>query len=433
MSTFKIASIALFVVTAIPTMTALWWYRSQPRNGMGALFCALTLFSAFVSLIAMAILPPLLLIPLILAVVFLFCRARGIASRKARSLIVSAAFAMDLGFLSWWGGIAWGLNEQLRKYPLISLSDRLEYERDVRATLDFSPFQYAPGFLASPDRINQSSLPIAKNVSLTNLHRLEEEIYDAAQRDAAFRRYRTLSSLLHAHHNTELQFIMSAGFGRMRTFDMPYRYWRLDLPESPLLPLEHPQDRPSITAPDEWLLTQGKQYQPWHEQNLILFLSPRTLGLVGFENMQNRPDLSQVVGFQEHAFRSKIEPPSRIAETDGHWKFDVVSLVSLLKHRPAAVYLSDNLPNMKELATAQTRRLDDFETSALEQLDRGEELIACGGTDQIRMVGAIRAAFQCLECHQVPRGTLLGAFSYRLSRSSDDSSERSEPIILSGH
>ena len=79
------------------------------------------------------------------------------------------------------------------------------------------------------------------------------------------------------------------------------------------------------------------------------------------------------------------------------------------------MYLSENLPNLKELATAETRPLDQFETEALEDLQAGEDLIVRGDNGQVRMLGSLRAAVQCLECHQVPRGTLLGAFTYHLN------------------
>ena len=75
---------------------------------------------------------------------------------------------------------------------------------------------------------------------------------------------------------------------------------------------------------------------------------------------------------------------------------------------------------MKQLAGLPTRLLDEFEAGAIDQLRDGEELIVRGNSASLRMVGSIRAAYQCLECHQVPRGTLLGAFSYRLSRLNEE-------------
>lgn len=114
---------------------------------------------------------------------------------------------------------------------------------------------------------------------------------------------------------------------------------------------------------------------------------------------------------QRHAFRAL--PPLAPARTT-RWQVKELQLVSLLKHRPAAAYVSDHLPRMDELATAKTRSLDGFESSALERLRTGEELVAVWHGAQIRMVGAIRAVEQCGHCHPVHRGTLLGAFAYRL-------------------
>jgi hypothetical protein len=42
------------------------------------------------------------------------------------------------------------------------------------------------------------------------------------------------------------------------------------------------------------------------------------------------------------------------------------------------------------------------------------------------MLGSLRAAKQCLDCHNVQRGELLGAFSYRLTLAEDDSELESD-------
>ena len=42
------------------------------------------------------------------------------------------------------------------------------------------------------------------------------------------------------------------------------------------------------------------------------------------------------------------------------------------------------------------------------------------------MAHALRAAKQCLDCHNVQRGELLGAFSYRLTLAEDDSEHEGE-------
>ena len=65
---------------------------------------------------------------------------------------------------------------------------------------------------------------------------------------------------------------------------------------------------------------------------------------------------------------------------------------------------------------AATRPLNAFETEALPRLVDSEEIVARATTNRIEMVGAIRAARECTECHEVERGQLLGAFTYTLVR-----------------
>ena len=46
----------------------------------------------------------------------------------------------------------------------------------------------------------------------------------------------------------------------------------------------------------------------------------------------------------------------------------------------------------------------------------GEDLITNATAHRIEMLGSVRAAASCTECHGVKRGELLGAFSYELIR-----------------
>jgi hypothetical protein len=71
---------------------------------------------------------------------------------------------------------------------------------------------------------------------------------------------------------------------------------------------------------------------------------------------------------------------------------------------------------MEELRTAKTRKLAEFESGALSQLQAGEDIVIDSRLNQIHMLGAIRAAKRCLDCHQVHHGELLGAFSYDIVR-----------------
>lgn len=99
-----------------------------------------------------------------------------------------------------------------------------------------------------------------------------------------------------------------------------------------------------------------------------------------------------------------------------NWQTANLELVSLLKHDEPAVYVSDNLPAMSELVNAELRALNEFESDAVSQLKKGEEVVHHATTNRIQMVGAIRAGKSCAECHFAPEGTLLGAFTYEFVR-----------------
>jgi len=141
--------------------------------------------------------------------------------------------------------------------------------------------------------------------------------------------------------------------------------------------------------------------------------------------------VDRVAGFMPHAL-SEI-PQLRLSVPRSHWEFagDEVGarykakplwkmtrlqLVSLLKYDSPGVYESNNLPNMSELVDISTRPLDEFESSALEKLNEGHDLVTRAHTNRVVMVGSLRARKQCLECHDVQPGELLGAFSYELTR-----------------
>ena len=96
-----------------------------------------------------------------------------------------------------------------------------------------------------------------------------------------------------------------------------------------------------------------------------------------------------------------------------------LDLVSVLKFEAPAVYLTESLPRMDELRDAPTRPLDAFEQEALAALRRGEDLMAQETSDRMRMLGSLRAAKQCVGCHNAEHGELLGAFTYKLTRQPD--------------
>jgi hypothetical protein len=115
----------------------------------------------------------------------------------------------------------------------------------------------------------------------------------------------------------------------------------------------------------------------------------------------------KVAGFQSHRF-------SRLPWAERNWTVETVDLVGLLLHDEPVAYVSANLPNMDELRGAPTRTLDVFEGDGLETLRNGEDLVVERTPTRMRMLGSIRAATQCVQCHGCERGDLLGAFSYWL-------------------
>jgi len=102
------------------------------------------------------------------------------------------------------------------------------------------------------------------------------------------------------------------------------------------------------------------------------------------------------------------------------WELTRVQLIGLLKHAGPVVYRTNELqlPEMKPAALDKvvTRTPDEWESSRLEELKKGKELLVEERPGSVRMLGAVRAGLQCQKCHQVNQGDLLGAFTYELHR-----------------
>jgi hypothetical protein len=138
-----------------------------------------------------------------------------------------------------------------------------------------------------------------------------------------------------------------------------------------------------------------------HANNLANFASPDREGLIR--------DRDHVAGFLPHSITQRHErfenhraPPPNLR----------IELVSLLKFDEPRIYVSKYLPGMEELAKAATRPLDAFEQHALSALRQGEDIVSEEQSNKLRAMGALRALKQCLQCHTVQEGELLGAFSY---------------------
>jgi hypothetical protein len=144
------------------------------------------------------------------------------------------------------------------------------------------------------------------------------------------------------------------------------------------------------------------------ESGLFDFLDPAGFGYV--------EDRDHVAGFEPHQFRATPE----LAGVNERWVVVRLELVSLLKHKEPVAYATDAFPNLTESDNAPTRPLNLIEKKALKALREGDDLATESSGDRIRMVGSLRASKQCLECHEVKRGDLLGAFSWELQRQPAD-------------
>lgn len=353
------------------------------------------------------------------------------------------------------------VSQQFRKaYPFQSLRNRLSYEKKNTSTT----------------AVPKLSVEAAQRLDLKEKRYIRLSIPGTA---GEFRS----KSLERLHAEKVVEFVASEGFGFARIPSPPSPlYW--ELPPAPTVPLAI-APKNSIADPGEKIhqlprqvdrydmlrLHAGKPdwtdkqiedkyynkvqydvrmqamfeaYTGWKAKHNPLNLPSRklildshdavVLNFAGSGRNGYVKDLDHVVGFGSHAVTAmpRFEPgpielrywPKTGKENPIQWLVTQLQLVSLLKHDMPKVYVSKNLPKMEELNKAKLRELNQFESANLERLYDGEHVEMDVRETRIRMLGAIRASKQCLQCHQVERGTLLGAFSYELTRAKRDSQEQ---------
>jgi hypothetical protein len=300
-----------------------------------------------------------------------------------------AATAITYG-LSAWAFAATTLREWDRlkhEYPMESLAGRLAYEDRPRT---------APHLFAEAGRLGPAAETSPRPERLDGL---EARITREENQPRVL-------TLRHLHSGVVEQFIAAPGFGVMRTVRAPSPFY-LDL-ERAVKGMPTPSDpqpaspylsRDGIPGPVK--AATGSELLDGHDGNTVAFLDPARFGYPR--------DREHVAGFRPHGFGDGPQAPPR-------WLVARLDLVSLLKFDEPAVYLSPNFPRMGELRQAPTRPLDGFEKEALAGLRRGEDLMAQEVGQGLRLLGSVRAVTQCVRCHRVERGELLGAFSYKLSR-----------------
>ncbi|MDB5338502.1 MAG: hypothetical protein JWN70_4121 [Planctomycetaceae bacterium] len=317
----------------------------------------------------------------------------------------------------------------LARFPAVDLKPRLAYERQAtKSALRLPPADQ------SVDLQNATSHaePVYQSKQLTSL---QNSFGKRGWKDGGGGRSRdAFQALSEVHAGFVADFIAQPsvfGFTRIRTMRIVRES---DIsPDQQQLMSQPPQLIPQPAVPDKTSgspredegelradilpMPQLPGFQPTQSKllskeflseqnhdNVASFASPNSLGAVN-KQIEAR-------GFQPHAFR---EPPGNLQLPDSQekWVLQRLELISLLKHDPPAVYVSEHLPAMNELVDAPTRATNAFEIDAISQLRRGEEIVTDLRPAELQMVGAIRAIDECRKCHQVPRGALLGAFSYR--------------------
>src|SRR5262249_21483413 len=149
----------------------------------------------------------------------------------------------------------------------------------------------------------------------------------------------------------------------------------------------------SKSGPGEWLVSA-------HFTSIYTFLDNRDFGYFRTRD--------EVAGFRPHQFRRLPSYPRRsndIAERFSgppgveavppviekpltRWRLLKLELVGLLMHEAPVVYVSEHLPSMKDAKRVPTRSLDNFESSTLAALERGEDIIPSRDGDTLRFLGS---------------------------------------------
>ena len=368
-----VASLVVFGLLSI----ALW-----KRSTLGVILACGLGVAPIVQLIGGVLISPLL----ILQVIGVFAIVMGTFAFEERPrLRIGACAAWMLAVFSW-GAYSMAdryhrLETMREAYPVVSLADRLP-ATDTEDT-------------------TAVTLTEDQEVSLASLEHARAPGWSSRQR--------YLSML---HRDWYEAFAIAGQFGAGVT-RMPYL--SLDSPESLAA---SPSER--FALPITLLMpATPENYGRLHDKSVVSFLNTDRNGYA--------ESIDFSVGFEPHAFVREPQSAEREqhtawveADNQGEWRLDQLDLIGAVLHDPPAVYVSEHLPTMEDLHDTPTRVLSEFESESMQSLygesdlEIEEELVE-GGL-HVRMVGALRAAESCTACHDRPRGSLLGAFSYKLVR-----------------
>jgi hypothetical protein len=387
--------IAVILLVGLVLLSAGGRGRFRIAAGIAMVGLVLATFGFFVPVIF----PPALFTALLLTVVGMVCASRGANVKQFRRWAVIAGIAgMGLGFAISWPYVS-SLRRMARQYPFESMSARLAYETRIPGRVADAKPRFAP--------------PPAESPAWPRLTQVEQSL--------PFRPYSRREQALERVHASVMQQFMDApgfGVGRMSYLDESSLASRLKDPPPAFAAAPDTVSPRAPTGPLDRLgpfLGQGDDEkslpsQLWglHLYGVGDFASPAGTGLF--------VDRQHVAGFEPHGFAREFREYMYIHPGDRGLSLEQLELVSLLKHETPRVYISDGrFPRMDRLSQAETRSPNGFEAASIELLDKGEDLVWSEQSGRLAVLGAIRAAKTCVECHYVERGTLLGAFSYQFS------------------
>jgi hypothetical protein len=161
-------------------------------------------------------------------------------------------------------------------------------------------------------------------------------------------------------------------------------------------PAGAPATRPAFAGngKDEW-----ESYQAMHALFLDHFIRSEGFGLRRVIRIQDEPRLKRLYADGVRYMVGRVE------------------LISLNDGKEPFVYQAPEYGPMKNaLKDARREPLAEGEADALTQIKDGKDVVLMGPADKRELVGAVRATADCMKCHSVKEGTLLGAFRYPLRR-----------------
>ena len=347
----------LYFVLTISILHLLWmnWliYRKADTTAC--------LFSAFAPFVVGFCVPSLVILiqPFVMtALVVLHWRLfpnRRLAFSASSLLVVFCLFA-----IATWLAVS-TQHDLIERFPMESMAERVP----------------------APSR-NIRLAPVAERKDWSNLQALISE--DLQEHERGF--YSRTKELQRLHEETTQNFIHSPGFGVTRGMSGNVNPRRLEFRnenESPVDPMEK----------SEPLIFSSQDLEKPYQGTLLSDLTSLHFGgLRDFLNVQGFgyiKDRQHVAGFYSHQF----------SKWPGAWNVTVqrLELVSLLMHNKPVVYVTNELPRMKELKKAPTRGLSDFEAKGLEALQNGDDLFVREIESTIHLLGAIRSVKQCVTCH----------------------------------